>query len=54
MDETFQYCHAWLEDKAWGSRKSELPQILKDARQKIVNSPQGKTLKAMLARWQPE
>jgi hypothetical protein len=49
MDETFQYCHMWLENNAWGSRKSELPQILKDARQTIFNSPQGKSLKTMLA-----
>jgi hypothetical protein len=49
MDETFQYCHMWLENNAWGSRKSELPQILRDARKKIFNSPQGKSLKAMLA-----
>jgi hypothetical protein len=49
MDVNFQHCHNMIEEDAWQSRKSELPQILKDARQKIFNSPQGKSLKAVLA-----
>jgi hypothetical protein len=49
MDENFQHCHYIIEGNAWGSHKSELPQILKDVRQKIFNSPSGKKLRAMLA-----
>jgi hypothetical protein len=49
MDVNFQHCHYIIEGNAWGSHKSELPQILKDVRQKIFNLPQGKSLKAMLA-----
>jgi hypothetical protein len=50
MDETFPYCHMWLENNMWGGQTSDIPQILKDVREKIYKLPVGMKLKALSAR----
>lgn len=50
IDKNFAYCATTLENNAWSGQSSDLPQILKDVREKVYKTHVGKKIKALRAK----